>query len=78
MSDKNYYCGVCREWFEHPAANVYCPRCGAEEEPYDPDVPLDGCCSTCGYIDDMEFICPQCGVAGCKGGLAKYEPRHPS
>jgi rubrerythrin len=58
-----YYCGACGRWSDRPANNVRCPNCGDEDEPPDPDLPLIGRCSTCGYSDDMEFICPLCGTA---------------
>lgn len=70
IAGKDYYCGACRQWSDRPAANVYCPHCGDVDEPPDPDNPLAGRCSTCGYSDDMEFICEKCGMAP----LVKIKP----
>lgn len=69
MNERDYYCRNCREWFDRPAPKVYCPNCDDDDEPPDPDLPLIGRCSTCGYAGEMDFICPKCEIAGCEGGL---------
>lgn len=59
---KDYYCGICAEWFDCPARNDHCPNCGEEH--------AEETCPHCGYDGEMELVCPKCGIDGGNGGLS--------
>lgn len=73
---KDYYCGICAEWFDSPARNDHCPNCGEEH--------AEEICPCCGFDGEMELVCPKCGIDGGNGGLShsclcerEIEVQHP-
>lgn len=58
----DYYCGICRTWYDRPDANDHCPNCGNEH--------TDEVCPECKYDGEMQMVCPECGIDGGNGGLS--------